>query len=543
MEEKKIIRSYKRIIWIFICIYFLIVAGYFGGKCVGVKGGLEYRFWVDAGFRIWVWFVPVLLIGGLLLKAYIRLRKGKSNWRWILIVLLVGYIGIAAYLSLLYALFNAFTLTSDEKMPDGNLVVAVPYGMESIHHYAEPVGLLFRREFSFDEERTADSLSKIYGVTFRPLRKDNDQWVYGSDAYPGIEVTNISYSFIEAYYLDNYLDLSLTSKMLENHAEVFTSREVELVPYIYGQGQENPEESKRYSAVLVSEENKEHAADAIAAFIKITLQEDLRSDGKSYWEHVDGSIILVKETEEQGKYESFRTIPFSRKPQYTWIYGKSVDASELAEKIIFKNEIEDEAYEGLSESIAVEMAVPEVQLPTETQIMERYLKMNPSATCVTKEGIEYRMVAVDRALGSSYYVLISTQDRGKTGTLVNSDPYNGSGGESKWIIFLDENLGFSCLAHAAGAYGSFYRTEDGGVSWEIVEYPSAKVKMPDGTFYNPFVMPEKLYEEEGILYMEVGQGADGDYHDDEVGFCHGLYQSSDLGLNWEFVENIAVRRN
>ena len=69
IEEKEKVRSPKRLIWIFIGIYFLIVAGYYLGKAVGVKLGLEYRFWVDAGFRIWVWFVPVLFAGVLLLKA------------------------------------------------------------------------------------------------------------------------------------------------------------------------------------------------------------------------------------------------------------------------------------------------------------------------------------------------------------------------------------------------------------------------------------------------------------------------------------------
>lgn len=51
-------------------------------------------------------------------------------------------------------------------------------------------------------------------------------------------------------------------------------------------------------------------------------------------------------------------------------------------------------------------------------------------------------------------------------------------------------------------------------------------------------MPEMVYEEEGFLYMEVGQGADGDYYDVELGFCHGLYQSSDSGQSWKFVQNI-----
>ena len=173
------------------------------------------------------------------------------------------------------------------------------------------------------------------------------------------------------------------------------------------------------------------------------------------------------------------------------------------------------------------------------EMVDYYITLEPSCSFLTDKGMEYRMIPVDRALGSSFYVLIGTEDGGKTCTFINPDPYNGSGGESRWIAFLDEDRGFSCLAHAAGAYGSLYRTEDGGVSWEEIDYPSAKAKLPDGSYYNPFVMPEKVYEENGMLFLEAGQGADGDYYDDELGYCHGLYQSEDGGRNWSFVRNIA----
>lgn len=548
IEETEKVRRPKRFIWIFPCIYFLIVAGYCLGKVVGEKQGVEYRFWVEAGFRIWVWFVPMLSAGVLLLKVCIRKWKRKSPWKWILSVLLVGYAGVAMYLSLLYVLINAFTMTSDERMPDGNLVVSVPYGMESIHHYAEPVGLLYRREFTFDEERTADSLSKIYGVTFRALREENGQWFYGSDAYPEIEVTNIRYGFTKVNYLDNNFELALTSKMLKEHQEIFASRGVELVSYLYGKTEVNPEGQGTCNAVLVSEDNRERAAEAIAEFIKVTLQEDLRPDGESTWDCVNGSIFLVTGTEEEDKYQSIRNIPFALKPEYSWIFDATVTAEEIVEEIVIKNESEAESKDGLQESDEEDteiLATPEKNSGTEEisqEILEHYLSIEPSCTFLTEEGTEYRMVAVDRALGSSFYVLVGTKDGGVTCDFVNPDPYNGSGGESIWITFIDEQLGFSCLSHAAGTYGSLYRTEDGGHSWEELQYPSAKVKLPDGTYYNPFVMPEIVYEEDGILYMEVGQGADGDFYDDKLGFCFGLYRSTDLGVDWEFVKNIPKER-
>ena len=546
IEEKQTGRKLKWFIWIGICIYFLIIAGYCLGKSVGKRLGLEYRFWADACFRIWVWFVPILFIGVMLLRACFRQWKRKKAWRWILSVLLVGYIGVAGYASLLYVLVNVFTITSDEKMPDGNLVVAVPFGLESIHHYAEPVGLFFRREFDFDEVRTAESLSKIYGVTFQALREENGQWVYGSDAYPEIEVTNIRYGYTEVSYLDNDLELALSSKMLKQHQDVFDSHGVELVSYLYGQSEVNPNGLGTYTAVLVSEENKKRAAEAIAEFIQLTLQEDRRPDDKSIWDCVDGSIFLVVETEESRKYQSIRNIPFARRPKYSWIFDASVTAEELVEEIVIKGEKDDKAEAELPEYIGTKPETSEspnnATEENSQALLDHYLSIEPSCTFVTEDGLEYRMVAVDRALGSSFYVLIGVEEQGGNCTFVNPDPYNGSGGESRWITFIDEKLGFSCLSHAAGSYGSLYRTEDGGYTWEVVEYPSPDVKLSDGKYYNPFVMPEKVYEEDGILYMEVGQGSDGDYYDAELGFCHGLYRSSDAGRNWEFIQYIPVNR-
>ena len=182
--------------------------------------------------------------------------------------------------------------------------------------------------------------------------------------------------------------------------------------------------------------------------------------------------------------------------------------------------------------------VESTELPEET--LQYYLSLEPDCVYKTVDGIEYRMVPADRACGSSYYAMVVTADGGNSCSMANRDPYNGSGGASKWITFLEEsNIGFSCLAYSGGAYGSLYRTEDGGKSFVEIEYPSAKVKLSDGTYYNPFVMPEKIYNDGEKLYLEIGQGQDGDYYG-ENGFCIGLYESDDLGKTWSFVKEVSV---
>lgn len=158
------------------------------------------------------------------------------------------------------------------------------------------------------------------------------------------------------------------------------------------------------------------------------------------------------------------------------------------------------------------------------------------------DGGEYRMVPVDQAAGSRYYVLLFVAADGKTAEIVNTDPYLGMGGAAKWIHFLDDGkTGFTCLSYSGGAKGAFYRTADGGKTFREVSYPSAKIKLPDGTYYNPFVMPEKVWEEDGILYMEAGQGADGDYYNQD-GFCHGLYHSDDRGVTWSYDKEVVVEK-
>ena len=182
----------------------------------------------------------------------------------------------------------------------------------------------------------------------------------------------------------------------------------------------------------------------------------------------------------------------------------------------------------------------------ETQISQEYLDIyltyDPDAVDRLADGSEYRMVPVDQAAGSRYYVLLLVQADGKAAEVVNSDPYLGMGGAAKWIHFLDDGkTGFTCLSYSGGAKGAFYRTADGGKTFREISYPSAKIKLSDGTYYNPFVMPEKVWEEDGILYMEAGQGADGDYYNQD-GFCHGLYHSDDRGVTWIYDKEVVVEK-
>ena len=173
-----------------------------------------------------------------------------------------------------------------------------------------------------------------------------------------------------------------------------------------------------------------------------------------------------------------------------------------------------------------------------TQEQKDYLlSLEPACTFVTENGLEYRVLETDRACGSSYYQLIATADHGKTCALVNRDPFLGNGGGARWITFLDNQLGFVGMCYSGGSLGMLFRTEDGGKSFKEIEYPSPQIELPDGTYYNPFVMPERIYEEGGALYLECGQGPDGDYKGGDTK-CMGLYESTDQGRTWVYVREI-----
>ena len=326
-------KTIKCVFGLIVLTYGVVIFVYFLGGAVFSNAGLEYRFWVDVRFRIVVWFVPALLLWVMILLACIKQWKKKSGGRWIWLIALLIYGCIAAYLSFLYVLFGAFTMTSDEKMPDGNLVVAVPEGMEYYHHYAEPVGIFFRRDISFDEERLAESLSIIYDADFQVQKADDGGTVYVSESYPGVEVQIIRHGYNESNYLENDLKFALTSQKLEEHRSILGENGVELVQYVYGRTEENPEGYGTYYAVLITDVNQEGAARAIAEFIQTTLQEDLRADGESCWSSVDGSIFLVVRNEETGKYSSIRNIPFGLEPENNWVFDVSVTDEEIIEEI------------------------------------------------------------------------------------------------------------------------------------------------------------------------------------------------------------------
>lgn len=139
----------------------------------------------------------------------------------------------------------------------------------------------------------------------------------------------------------------------------------------------------------------------------------------------------------------------------------------------------------------------------------------------------YATFAVDRSLGHDYYATYYSSDCRTWTQLSLPDTITSGLSASFWA----EN-GFGYYADGSDGY---YLTKDGGTSFQRMEYPQdADVTKTLG--YNPFDTPEEWYQEDGILYMVVGQGDDGDYTRDGRQI-KALYESLD-GEAFTFVREM-----
>ena len=143
------------------------------------------------------------------------------------------------------------------------------------------------------------------------------------------------------------------------------------------------------------------------------------------------------------------------------------------------------------------------------------------------------MVILDEALGSRFYGLREKNDGGENWLLTSEDPFQGQTGSSAGLSFITEQLGFAVLAKSGGSYATLFRTIDGGQNFDPIELTSPTVTQNDFS-YEPFDFPSVPYEKDGRLYLEVGQGADGDYNRG----IQALYESTDNGETFEFVEEL-----
>lgn len=162
-------------------------------------------------------------------------------------------------------------------------------------------------------------------------------------------------------------------------------------------------------------------------------------------------------------------------------------------------------------------------------------KLDESKFWFTSE-IGYQARMVDKAMSQEFRELYKSEDGGASWTDIAPLPSTWA---MKSFSFVSEDLGFFCFKWVEGMNTNFYRTANGGVTFEEILLPEIKVEYR-GDIYTPFNTPEAPWEENGILFMYDAQDENGDYRG---GQCKALLKSEDNGKTWTFTYKIVDFRN
>ena len=142
------------------------------------------------------------------------------------------------------------------------------------------------------------------------------------------------------------------------------------------------------------------------------------------------------------------------------------------------------------------------------------------------ETIGWRLVVIDAAAGSRWYVIESTIDGGANWNRIEPDPFNGElFGVADSIQFLDEQVGFVLMSGASESHSRLYRTTDRGNSFALVELPteSIDIEIPDLAEHDYITMP---YKENDVLKVSLRL---------ERYDCGSIYfESNDNGEPWDY---------
>ena len=315
----------------------------------------------------------------------------------------------------------------------------------------------------------------------------------------------------------------------------------DLYGFLYGRNEDNETEN-----LLIS-----YNADR-SSYIQLNLNghvEDTYDDHDKFQPLIDGLNLidlsiydeLLKEDKIEIYYEGFRKMSYATAPAYYYDnndlvsfgtydnldyagYSFTLQTTDFATHYIYYDEAVIQSQIERREEKAAQDADP--NFFEESEIAEEYFLSN---------AIGYQLVVLDAALGSRFYGLRKTTDGGETWSMHSYDPFLGEMGGSDDLTFIDEQLGFAVLAKGGGSYANLYRTNDGGKTFLPVKIILYTVTQ-GGYDYEPFDFPGVPFEEEGQLFLEVRQGADGDY----AGGVKALYRSNDLGNTFEFVEMLEV---
>ncbi len=281
-------------------IYVGIILSYYAGRSALKAYGLEYRSFVPVVVEIIKIGCPLALIAGLMIYGCIYASQKKKKFIAILLVIVTVLYSISALLLFLFYMILSSGNDYEQKAPDGNLVISIVdnsfLGEITEIYYAEPVALIARRRFDWDEDRVAVSLSKIYGTYFEPVNEkgysDKDltynNVFYVSDDYPGVkvQVCGIGSGNDEYDYIQNNFRYQYMSQRIDRFGRAFLkSGAVKIVDYEEFRDFSDKEAAK-VNALLIEEGREMEAAKEISSFISEEKESGV-------WHRFSGSIFLL----------------------------------------------------------------------------------------------------------------------------------------------------------------------------------------------------------------------------------------------------------
>lgn len=518
--------------WLVIILAFVILAVILNAaEQVVIWQGLELRILAEELKGIFLWLImPYVLV----FSVYMLARKKDQSSLAKKIIL-----GIACFLILVAAFFRGILYIfgdgdRSEKTLDTGAIAVTYYGYnDSYTRYYVPVALFCKKPFEgWRDEEILFKIQQRYGDDVIQTAVDSQDACSMSKNVEG--AGNIVFEVRkDAALKDNYEEM-LYRKYAEDY---WSSKE----RWYYSNECSYQTANNDYNqdvAVIVLEgrEDIKDCAEDIADWISYVKENEIEKnfisqDAPVYqvyvnfmpFEEVDSiSIKALLEQEESGTE--------------TYLAEKLQEYFDAAEK--YKDQTADDAGESGEESgeqngerESEKESGEQSELSIENVDVE-----NLGEEYALDEQQIFRLVIIDAALGSRAYALIASADGGNTWEVVNADPFNGTMGVSAGLKFMDENIGFAALSHNGGDEADLYRTEDGGKTFTEVVIPSGEREdFSDGSSYFPFDFPGMPYEENGSYYLKAGQGADGDFNGGDAA-CRGLYQSTDMGKTWSYVE-------
>lgn len=163
------------------------------------------------------------------------------------------------------------------------------------------------------------------------------------------------------------------------------------------------------------------------------------------------------------------------------------------------------------------------------QTIELHEKMSVQNLQFVNKDLGYMLSFYDVTVGIAAGTISKTTDGGRTWQIVHKrmeKEEEGTFSRGSQIRFFDEKIGFLTMPNCNGSYSDLYVTRDGGTTF-------SELKITDDSLqeeiYDYYELPTK---EGDTYYLEIGQGADGDYN----GGNTKKYESKDNTLSWHEIK-------